>query len=111
MSSVAHRAQPAARPLHATQPQLRVTGPVWRGASVTRASCGVLSSVFPWTAAVAAGSMAHTMKQALSFGLMPPALRGVTADLEVTPWSARLPAADQMRSVPCCPLASSAANL
>lgn len=34
---------------------------------------------------MAAGSMAHTMKQAPSFGLIPPALRGVTVDLEVTP--------------------------
>lgn len=38
MSSVAHPAQPAAHPLHDTQPQLYVTGPVWRDASVTRAS-------------------------------------------------------------------------
>lgn len=38
MSSVAHPAQPAAHPLHDTQPQLHVMGPVWRDASVTRAS-------------------------------------------------------------------------
>lgn len=38
MSSVAHAAQPAAHPLHDTHPQLHVMGPVWRDASVTRAS-------------------------------------------------------------------------
>lgn len=38
MSSVAHAAQSAAHPLHDTTPQLHVTGPVWRDASVTRAS-------------------------------------------------------------------------